>query len=59
MATEAQKKAQRKYDASNTSSIALKFNKKTDADILQFLASCDNKQGTIKAIIRQHMESHS
>lgn len=52
METEAEKRAKAKYDAANTVQIRMKLNKKTDADILAKLESCDNKQGYIKALIR-------
>lgn len=51
--TEAQKKATAKYDAQNTIQIKLKLNVKTDSDIIKKLATTDNKQGYIKALIRQ------
>lgn len=54
--TEAQLKASRKYDQNNTKLIQLKLNKKTDADILEFLDGLDNKQGFIKELIRKHMK---
>lgn len=43
----------KKYDSANTVFIGLKFNKKTDADILEQLEKQDNKQGYIKKIIRE------
>lgn len=52
MATEAQKRASAKYDKNNTKSILLKFNLKTDADILAHLETVGNKQGFIKELIR-------
>lgn len=53
MATsEARKRAVKKYDAANTVQVTLKLNKKTDADILERLAKCPNKQGYIKELIR-------
>lgn len=55
MGTDSLKKAQEKYDRANTVQIRLKLNKKTDADILAKLESCDNKQGYIKALIRADM----
>lgn len=55
MATEAQKRAVEKYDASHTRQIKLKLNLKTDADILHKLDSLDNKQGYIKESIREKM----
>lgn len=53
MATEAQIKAQARYDSENTIQVHLKLNKKTDADILKALAKCGNKQGYIKRLIRE------
>ena len=52
MATEAQKRAQAKYDAANTVQIKLKLNKVNDADIIAKLDSVSNKQGYIKELIR-------
>lgn len=53
MATsEAQKKAQARYDAKATSRVFLKLNKKTDADILARLDEVESKQGYIKSLIR-------
>ena len=43
---------QARYDAKNTTRIAIKLNKKTDADILEALECSGNKQGYIKALIR-------
>lgn len=52
MMTEAQKKASKKYDQHNTKVITFKFNKTTDADILEQLERQDNRQGYIKQLIR-------
>lgn len=52
MTTQAQKKANIKYDAANTVQIKLKLNRHTDADIINKLETSDNKQGFIKALIR-------
>lgn len=49
-------KSQERYDASNTKQIRLKLNLKTDADILEFLDECLNKQGYIKELIRRDMD---
>lgn len=46
-----------KYDRSNTQRIYLKFNLKTDADILEKLDSVKNKQGYIKDLIRKDIEN--
>lgn len=52
MATEAQIKAQAKYDAKNTRQLHLKLNRRTDWDVLEKLDSVPSKQGYIKALIR-------
>ena len=54
--SEAQSKAQVKYDKANTTQIRMKLNLKTDADILAKLESVGNKQGYIKALIRADIE---
>lgn len=60
MATsEAQMRANAKYDAKATMQIKMKLNKNTDADIIQKLESVDNKQGYIKALIRADMAKHN
>ena len=56
MATEAQKRAVLKYDAANTIQLHLKLNKKTDADILEFLGRQENIQGYIKELIREDIK---
>lgn len=53
--SEAQKRANAKYDKSNTKMMSFKFNLQTDADILDRLASVPNKQGYIKELIRKDM----
>lgn len=55
MSTEAQKKASARYDAKNTKALYLKFNLKTDADILEWLEKVGNKQGYIKDLIRRNI----
>lgn len=57
MITEQQKRAQIKYDKTNTRQITFKFNLKTDADILEKLDSVENRQGYIKELIRNDMEA--
>lgn len=52
MATEAQIKAQKKYDAENTRQVHLKLNRRTDVDVLEKLDSVPSKQGYIKELIR-------
>ena len=53
--TEAQKRAQKKYDEANKDKfrmIHLKLNRETDADIIEKLESMDSIQGYIKQLIR-------
>jgi hypothetical protein len=45
----------KKYDENNTTRVQLKLNNKTDADILAYLDSVENKQGTIKQLIRNEI----
>ena len=52
MATEAQIRANKKYEAENTRQVHLKLNRRTDEDILRKLDSVPNKQGYIKELIR-------
>lgn len=53
--TQAQLKAQEKYDKVNTKQVTLKLNIKTDADILARLDSVSNRQGYIKKLIRDDL----
>ena len=55
MATEAQKRANAKYDKANTRAIMLKLNLKTDGDLIEHLDGKSNRQGYIKALIRADM----
>lgn len=56
MATEAQIKAQAKYDAKNTRQLHLKLNRRTDCDVLEKLDSVPSKQGYIKKLIRADLK---
>ena len=51
--TEAQRRAQDKYDKSNTVQVHLKLNLYTDKDILDKLNNVPSKQGYIKDLIRR------
>ena len=53
--SEALRRAIDKYDKKNTKQIAIKLNKNTDADIIEYLDSIENKQGLIKELIRKEM----
>lgn len=57
MATEAEKRATKKYDKENTVQVLLKLNKKTDKDILYELGTKYSKMGYIKDLIRKDIES--
>ena len=56
MATEAQIKAQKRYDAKNTRQLHLKLNRNTDWDVIDKLNSVPNMQGYIKKLIRADLE---
>lgn len=56
MATDAQIKAQTKYDVKNTRQVHLKLNRRTDSDVLEKLDNVPNKQGYIKRLIREDLE---
>ena len=55
MATEAQRKAQRRYDAKNTRQVHIKLNLRTDKDVLARLDEVQSKQGYIKRLIREDL----
>lgn len=41
-----------KWDRENTTQIKIKLNNHTDSDIIEWFQMLDNKQGTIKEMIR-------
>lgn len=53
--TDAQLKANARYDAVHTRQIKMKLNLTTDRDILEHLDKMENKQGYIKRLIREDM----
>ena len=55
MTTEAQRKAQRRYDARNTRQVHIKLNLRTDKDVLERLDEVQSKQGYIKRLIREDL----
>ena len=60
MITEAQKRAQKKYDEANKDNyrmIHLKLNRGTDADIIEKLESEPNIQGYIKELIQSDIKN--
>lgn len=59
MTTDAQKRAQQKYDRDNRDKfkvMTLKLNKEQDADVLAKLASVPSMQGYIKELIRKDIK---
>lgn len=52
--TAAQLKAIMNYDKQHTTTVIIKLNNKTDADIIKILNESGNKQGTIKAALRMY-----
>lgn len=54
--SQAQLKAQAKYDAEHTQGVYLKLNTKTDKDIIEQLNMVANRQGYIKELIRNDMK---
>ena len=49
--------AQDRYDRTNTKQFKMKLNLKTDADIIDWLAKQENKQGSIKSLIRKEINT--
>lgn len=54
--TEAELRAVHKYRRANTMKYSLILNKKTDADVIEWLNTVDNKRGSILKAIRSQME---
>lgn len=52
MASEAQKRAQERFDAASTVRVSVKLNKNTDADLIRLLEKAESKQGLIKEALR-------
>ena len=57
MRSEAQKKADRKYEKNNVRRLTIKLNRNTDDDLIDYLEGIDNVQGFVKELIRQHIKS--
>lgn len=53
---DAKTKATMKYKKKNIKQMKLDLNRNTDSDIISFLEKCENKQGYIKALIREDMK---
>ena len=54
--SKAQLNAIMKYDKQHTTTVLIKLNNNTDADLIQYLNDSGNKQGTIKAALREYMK---
>lgn len=52
-------KANKRYNQKNIFRFTLQLNRKTDADIIEYLATKENKNGYIKEIIRIDMDAMS
>lgn len=48
--------SQRKYDAANCKFYTLKFNKKTDADVIAKLDSVPSRQNYLRQLVRNDMK---
>lgn len=60
MMSDAQKKAQEKYDKANRSKFRMfsfKLNRETDADVIAKLKTVDSMQGYIKELIRNDIQA--
>ena len=51
MSTNAQKRAIRKYNENNTKGYYIRFNRKTDADVISKLSQVQNKTSYIRSLI--------
>lgn len=49
--------SKRRWDAENTYFIGIKFQKKTDQDVIDYLQG-KNKRDLVLAAIREYMENH-
>ena len=58
-ATASHTKAQAKYDKANTTGFYMKLNTRTDQDILEWLERQSSKQGAIKTLIREKLQSEN
>lgn len=56
MATEAQRRATAKYDAEHAKQYHLKLNKKTDADMIEWISKQGKFQTYVKKLIDQDMK---
>ena len=57
MATEAQIRANNKFNKANTKMVSLRLNYNTDADIIKKLDEVQSKMGYIKELIRKDIQN--
>lgn len=57
MTSEAKKKSKAKFDKLNTRFYGIKLNRRTDAEIIQYLDESGNIMGTIRKAMRMYIES--
>ena len=50
---------QQRYERKNLVQVIVRFNRKTDADILARMEAVSNKQGYIKSLIRADIARHA
>ena len=53
--SDAQLRANAKYDAANTKRFGVKLNLTTDADVIELLDTCASKQGLLKLLLREYI----
>lgn len=58
MASDAQKRASKKYDAANTVQFKMKLNKHTEKDIIERLEQAEKKAKYIKDLIRADIKKN-
>lgn len=46
-----------KYNKAHTTTVLIRLNHNTDADLIEYLNAIGNKQGTIKAALREHIKN--
>lgn len=55
MTREAKARADAKWKKLNATRVTFRLYKNTDADLIEYLKTIDNKQGLIKQLLRDHM----
>lgn len=46
-----------KYNKAHTTTVLIRLNHNTDADLIEYLNASGNKQGTIKAALRERIKN--